>query len=62
MSIRRKLVAVDNERTAFFVDSMANAEVVKLFGNEEHEVRIEGNEGNPVWKQRSDKKETEQTA
>lgn len=40
MSIRRKLVGVDNERTAFFVDSMANAEAVKLFGNEDHEERL----------------------
>lgn len=37
MRIRRKLVDVDNERNAYFVDVMANAETVKLFANERHE-------------------------
>jgi ABC-type transport system involved in Fe-S cluster assembly fused permease/ATPase subunit len=36
-------VGVDNERNAYFVDAMANAETVKLFGNEPHEhARFDG--------------------
>jgi ABC-type transport system involved in Fe-S cluster assembly fused permease/ATPase subunit len=37
MKIRRALVDVDNSRNAYFVDSMANSETVKLFSNEAHE-------------------------
>ena len=40
MRIRRRLVEVDNNRNAYFVDSMANNEAVKLFGNEEHEAGV----------------------
>jgi len=43
VKLRRDLVAVDNERTAFFVDSFANHEVVKLFKNEHLELnRFDG--------------------
>eukprot|EP00613_Pedinella_sp_CCMP2098_P071695 CAMPEP_0171920786 /NCGR_PEP_ID=MMETSP0993-20121228/19555_1 /TAXON_ID=483369 /ORGANISM="non described non described, Strain CCMP2098" /LENGTH=736 /DNA_ID=CAMNT_0012557923 /DNA_START=9 /DNA_END=2215 /DNA_ORIENTATION=+ len=43
MRIRRKLVAVDNDRNAYFVDAMANSETVKLFANEKHELnRFDG--------------------
>ena len=43
MRIRRRLVDVDNERNAYFVDSMANSETVKLFSNEKlEEDRFDG--------------------
>jgi len=38
VDLRRDLVTVDNSRTAFFVDSFANHEVVKLFSNEHREL------------------------
>lgn len=38
MKLRRTLVDVDNDRNAYFIDSMMNQEAVKLNSNEQYEL------------------------
>jgi len=39
VSLRRQIVEVDNTRNGFFIDSLLNQEVVKLFNNEKQEIK-----------------------